>query len=167
MTGVDDAAAREAVKERALDLLARREHAVKELAEKLVRRTDADEETVRAVVEELATKGMVSDERFAEAYARDAVRLKPRASRRIVDELVEKGVPARVAAPAVEAAFADEEVDDRALAFRLGQGYRDRLEGKPAAARWRRLAGYLQRRGFPNDLIYEVCDDLLPGVEDR
>ena len=56
-------------------LLARREHSVKELGEKLSRRPGADSDTVREVVQELAAKGLVSDERYAEAWARDAVRL--------------------------------------------------------------------------------------------
>ncbi|MDX1622685.1 MAG: regulatory protein RecX [Gemmatimonadota bacterium] len=162
MSGTADAAAHEEVKRRAMDLLARREHSVKELAEKLERRTDADSSTVRSVVEDLADKDLVSDERFAAAYARDAVRLNPKASRRIVSELTRKGVPARVAAPAVESAFEEEEVDDRSLAFRLAETYRGRLEDEPPATQWRRLAGYLQRRGFGGGLVYDVCEALLP-----
>lgn len=160
-----DPAARDRVKARALDLLARREHSVKELGEKLAGRMEADPATVREVVEELAGRGLVSDERFAGAWARDAVRLKPRAERKVVAELVARGVPARIAARAVAEAFADEGVDDRSLAFGLAAGYRGRLEGRPVAARWRRLAGYLQRRGFDNALIYDVCEETLPDPE--
>lgn len=154
--------AREKVKARALDLLARREHSVKELGEKLGRRMEVEPEVVREVVEELADKGLVSDERYAEAWARDAVRLKPRAERKVVSELVEKGVPARVAARAVAGAFADEDVDDRALATRLAEAYRSRIEAESGETQWRRLAGYLQRRGFDNALIYDVCEEMLP-----
>ncbi len=159
--------ARERVKSRALDLLARREHSVKELQQKLDRRMEVPPEVVREVVEELADKELVSDQRYAEAWARDAVRLKPRAEDKIVTELTQKGVPARVAARAVADAFADEGVDDHALAVRLADGYRSRLEGEPAETQWRRLAGYLQRRGFHNALIYDVCEELLPDPESR
>lgn len=162
---MSDPEARERVKSRALDLLARREHSVKELGDKLARRMEDPPETVRAVVEELADKGLVSDERFAGAWARDAVRLKPRAERKIVAELVEKGVPARVAARAVADALAEEETDDRAMAIGLAESYRSRLEGKSVEAQWRRLAGYLQRRGFDNALIYDVCEEMLPDPE--
>lgn len=162
---MSDPETRERVEARALDLLARREHSVKELGEKLARRMEAPPEVVREVVEELAGKGLVSDERYAAAWARDAVRLKPRAERKVVAELVESGVPARVAARAVADAFAEEEVDDRSLAIGLAEGYRGRLEGKPPEAQWRRLAGYLQRRGFGNALIYDVCEEMLPDAE--
>lgn len=159
--GAVDPEALQAVKSKALALLARREHSVKELAAKVAARVDADEATVRAAVEELAARGLVSDERYAAAYARDAVRLKPRAGRRIVTELVERGVPARTAGRAVEEAFADEGVDDRDLARGLAGAYAVRLGDEPLETRWRRLAGYLQRRGFDNALVYDVCEQTL------
>lgn len=163
---MSDPEARDRIKSRALDLLARREHSVKELEEKLARRMEAEPEVVREVVEELAAKELVSDARYAGAWARDAVRLKPRAENKIVTELTQKGVPARVAARAVADAFEDEEVDDRALAIRLADGYRSRLEGEKPETQWRRLAGYLQRRGFDNALIYDVCEEMLPDPGD-
>jgi len=157
-----DPAARDRLKARALRLLARREHAVKELAEKLQRKAGNDPDDVRAVVQELADRELVSDRRYAEAVARDAVRLKPRARRLLVGELVERGVAAPVAGRAVDAVFAEEETDDDALARRAAESYLPRLEGRPADARWRRLAGHLQRRGFSNERIYQVCAALLP-----
>lgn len=160
-----DPAARERVRERALELLARREHSVRELGEKLMRKGDAEEAVVRAVVEELADKELVSDARYGAAYARDAVRLKPRARQQVVSELVEKGVPARTAARAVDQVFAEEEVDDAALARRLAEAYGPRVAGEPVETRWRRLAAYLQRRGFANALIYDVCTAVLPEAE--
>lgn len=162
MTGTPDPEARDRIKERALRLLARREHAVKELGEKLRRKTGTDPEEVRAVVQELADQELVSDRRYAEAFARDAVRLKPRARRLVVGELVEKGVPARVAGGAVDAVFEDEEVDDDALARRVAEAYLPRIEGRSTGTRWRRLAAHLQRRGFANERIYDVCAALLP-----
>lgn len=120
---------------------------------------------MREVVQELAAKELVSDERFAEAWARDAVRLKPRAERRLVTELVEKGVPAALAGRAVAAVFAEEEADDRGLARRLAERQRGRLDALEPAARWRRLAGHLQRRGFANALVYEICSEVLPEAD--
>jgi SOS response regulatory protein OraA/RecX len=146
-------------------LLARREHTVKELGQKLSRGGDVDASVVRSVIGELANKELVSDVRYASAYALDSVRLKPRARRRVVSELVEKGVPARTAAQAVDAVFLDESVDDGDLARRVAERYLPRLQGKPDETRWRRLAGHLQRRGFDNVLIYNVCRELLPEPE--
>lgn len=160
-----DPATRDALKAKALDLLARREHSVKELGEKLSRRPGADPDTVREVVQELAARELVSDDRYAAAWARDAVRLDPRAERLVVTELVEKGVPAALAARAVRGAFEEEGVDDRSLARSLAEKRLGRLEGLDHAARWRRLAGYLQRRGFDNALVYDVCSEVLPEAD--
>jgi regulatory protein len=153
------------VKARALRLLARREHGVRELGEKLLRKAGTDSGDVRAVVQELVDRGLLSDARYAEAFARDAVRLRPRARRQLVGELVGRGVPAPVAGRSVDAAFADEAVDDDALARGLAEAYLPRLAGRPADVRWRRLAAYLQRRGFDNQRIYAVCARLLPDVD--
>lgn len=160
-----DPQALDAVRERALRLLARREHGVKELGEKLMRRAGTHPEDVREVVQELADRELVSDRRYAEAFARDAVRLKPRARRLLVGELVARGVPAPLAGRSVDAVFAEEEVDDAALARRLAEAYLPRIAGRSDAARWRRLAGYLQRRGYDNERIYEVCSALLPEAD--
>ena len=160
-----DPAARERVKARALRLLARREHGVKELGGKLLKKADTDPDDVRAVVQELVDEGLLSDARYAEAVARDAVRLKPRARRHLVGELVGRGVPASLAGRSVDAAFADEQVDDDVLARRLAESYLPRIADRPADARWRRLAGFLQRRGFDNERIYAVCSALLPGID--
>lgn len=157
-----DPEAMERVRKRALRLLARREHTVRELGEKLTARGEAEEEVVRAVVEELARKDLVSDARYARAYALDAVRMKPRARRRIVSELVDRGVPAANAAGAVDAAFVEEGVDDPALARRLAEAYLPRVADQDDETRWRRVATYLQRRGFDNTLIYDVCREILP-----
>lgn len=164
-TTTTDPEATQRVRERALRLLARREHSVKELGQKLSRGADVDASIVRSVIDELASKELLSDLRYASAYALDAVRLKPRARQRMVSELVEKGVPARTAAHSVDAVFQDEDVDDGDLARRVAERYLPRLQDKPDETRWRRLAGYLQRRGFDNALIYDVCQEFLPEPE--
>jgi regulatory protein len=160
-----DPEARDRVKDRALRLLARREHGVRELGEKLLRKAGTDPDDVREVVQELADRELVSDRRYAEAFARDAIRLKPRARRLLVGELVGRGVPATLAGRSVDAVFAEEEVDDGSLARRIAETYLPRIEGRADDARWRRLAGYLQRRGYDNERIYEVCSALLPEVD--
>jgi regulatory protein len=164
-TAPRDPEALDRIRERALRLLARREHGVKELGEKLMRRAGTHPEDVREIVQELADRELVSDRRYAEAFARDAVRLKPRARRLLVGELVARGVPAPLAGRAVDAIFAEEEVDDAALARRLAEAYLPRIAGRSDAARWRRLAAYLQRRGYDNERIYEVCSAVLPEIE--
>lgn len=145
-------------------LLARREHSLLELEHKLAARA-SDRAVVVTVVTELAGQDLVSDTRYAAAFAREALRLKPRSRSRLMRELDEKGVATRIAEEAIDAAFAEADVDDARLARRVADRYVRRLEGISDEARWRRLGGHLQRRGFDNTLIYELCCELLPEVD--
>lgn len=161
----DDSKMREQVRHRALRLLARREHGVEELVGKLTERIEAEESIVRAVVTELEDRDLVSDERFADAHVRDALRLRPKAKRLLVRELGDRGVSVTTAARIVDAVFEEEEVDDESIAFRVARAYVPRLSGAAREAAWRRLSGHMQRRGFANELIYEVCAAVVPGSE--
>ena len=158
----DEKQVRDHVQRRALALLARREHTIRELEQKLTRRLDAEPGVVRSVVQALADRDLVSDERYATAFARDAVRMKPRSAGRLERELAERGVPERVAGAAVRSVFDDLEVDDARLAARAADAYHPRVAAAPVATRWRRLAAHLQRRGFANSLIYDICAARLP-----
>ena len=160
-----DPAAFAAVRERALGLLERREHGVRELEEKL-RAKGVDRALARAVVEDLAGKELVSDDRYAAAFARAAIRRRPRSERRIVSELVARRVPAATAARAVRATFSEEGVDDRALALRSARTQARRLGGVDPAARWRRLGRYLDARGFGAGLVAEVCSEVLGTIDE-
>ena len=161
-----DPSAFAALRERALGLLARREHGVRELEGKLIAK-GTDRELVRAVIEELASRDLVSDERYAAAYARESIRRRPRAERRLVAELVERRVPAATAARAVEAAFAEGGVDDRALVLRLAKARAARLGDLPPEARWGRLGRFLQSRGFAPALVAEACAQALPSIDEE
>jgi regulatory protein len=163
--GGTDPRAYEALRERALAILKRREHGVRELEEKLVA-PGADRALARAVIEDLAARDLVSDERYAAAYARAAARRRPRAEGRIVAELVERRVPAATAARAVRRALADEGVDDRTLARAVAERSAARSRGLPAATRWARLDRSLRSRGFAPDLCVDVCAEVLESVED-
>lgn len=129
------------IRRAAMDLLARREHARRELAEKLSRRF-ADAEAVALALDRLAQEGLQSDGRFAEAFVRS------RAQRlygplRIRQELQQRGVAAELIAAALE----ESGIDWLELLGRLQQG---RFGDAPADdakehARWLR---FLQYRGF-------------------
>lgn len=63
------------LRERALRLLARREHACGELARKLMPHAESEEE-LTGVLEDLAARGLLSDERYVEMrlHARSTLR---------------------------------------------------------------------------------------------
>ncbi|MFN3580771.1 MAG: regulatory protein RecX [Pseudomonas sp.] len=80
----------QAARRSALDLLARREHSRREMLRKLAQR-GAPSEMAEAVVDQLEIDGLLSDERFCEAYvhARSQRGIGPQ---RLREELRERGV---------------------------------------------------------------------------
>jgi regulatory protein len=146
--GHDDAAYRAAF-ERAVGLLAQREHSVRELTAKLASRGVAAD-TARLVVDDLRGRGLQSDERFAEAFVHARVG-RGQGPVRIRRELAERGI--------------HDDVADQLLTqpaeywLERAQAVRARKFGAalPAERRdWNRQARFLAQRGFPADLIYRM-----------
>ena len=89
------------VRRTALDLLARREYAMRELAVRLSARFGSGA-PVDAVVQQLHEEGLQSDQRFAESFVRGQ-RRRGRGPLRILHELAERGVERELAAACVDA----------------------------------------------------------------
>jgi len=141
------------LRERAVALLARREHSRAELARKLARHAESDAE-VQAVLDELARRKLLSDGRYAAARS-DALARKFGAAR-VVRELRDKGV----AAPALETI----ERDLKASELERARAVWQKRFGAPAgnAADRARQARFLQARGFS----FEVIRSVMRGLDD-
>lgn len=133
-----------------MDLLARREHSAKELRTKLlVREFDRDE--VDAAIERLIDDGLLSDERFAEAFVASRVR-KGQGPLRIRGELEQRGV----ADGLIEASLGRVDVDWNEVA----RDVHDRKYGGAAPADYHeraRRSRFLQYRGFTGEQIRYAC----------
>lgn len=140
------------LRERALDLLARREHSRAELARKLGSHA-ADREALETLLDELARRGWLSDARFAEALVHD--RQARFGSVRLAHELRQRGVPEDLIREQLDALRASE----LQRARRVWQQKFGRL---PADARERaRQMRFLTQRGFPLEVIRRIL-----GTED-
>ncbi len=134
----------------AMNALARREHSRAELREKLVRKHPDLDALCAPVLDRLEREGLLSDRRFAEAFARSRVR-RGQGPLRILAELRRRGV----ADDDAEDALAEAGVDWTSLAFdellkRFG-------EHPPQEARDKsRRMRFLQQRGFPGEAIREA-----------
>src|SRR5690606_27797054 len=89
-----------AVQFSAMNLLAMREHSVAELRQKLQKKFK-DSELVNQVIDDLATRNLQSDERFAEAFVKMRIR-QGKGPVRILYELKEKGIAEDLAAALVD-----------------------------------------------------------------
>ena len=134
------------IEQTAIRLLTAREHSRRELLAKLAARGYAEEE-IRRVLDELAEKGLQSDERFAQSFIESRVR-KGYGPLRIRAELHERGLDDGLIADQLEAFDLDwsellRRVHDQKYGAELAT---DRKE-------MARRARFLEYRGFPGDLI--------------
>ena len=146
------------VRKTALNLLARREHSTLELKEKLIRR-DFAPGRIEQVLESLAQDGLLSDERFAEAFVATRVR-RGQGPLRIRRELDQRGVAAALAARHLDA-YRDAWLEIASNARRKRFGVEPRRDYTERA----RQARFLQYRGFSTAQIMQVldADDVLAG----
>lgn len=150
-------------REAALRLLAVRPRSAVELARRL-RMKGYGPDVAEEVIARLKELGLMDDAVFAGMLARDRVRLRPQGSRRLANELRQKGVDEETARAAIRETMEGEQTDERELARRAAARWKPRAGEEPAAAR-RRLHGFLARRGFDGDVIRDVLDETLKQDE--
>lgn len=140
------------LRRRALDLLARREHGRRELAQKLqARGFDADQ--VHLVIGELEAEGLVSEARYAESYVRSRV-ARGIGPVRLRGELAARGVEEAEIERALSSAAVDwHELAGEVRTKRFGPA-------RPADFRERaRQARFLHQRGFGSEHIRCALDE--------
>lgn len=138
---------KQSLNERAMNLLARREHSVAELVTKLG--TDFEYDDIILVINKLTMANLQSDERFAENY------LRYRSQRgfgyqKIRQELKERGVDAEL----ISNALAESDIDW----FTLAAGVRCKRFGEQEPEDYKDRAKqqrFLQYRGFTHEQITE------------
>ena len=139
----------DALKGKALRLLARREHSRAELARKLA--SEGSLEEIASVLDQLEQAGLLSDRRFAEALVFS------RAARfgaaRLRHDLKARGVAEASIAGALPQ-------DAEAEAARAREVWRRKYGTAPAdRADYARQARFLQQRGFATDIIRKVLKE--------
>ena len=132
--------------------------------EQRLRRRGYGAEVIAAVVARLTAARYLDDAEYARAWARSRARRLSLGPARLARELRARGLAAAEVAGALADAAA--EADPRALAEAAAARRLKSLQGVPAAAARRRLAAYLERRGFAAAVILEVCRRHFPHLPD-
>lgn len=161
LTEIDDAelaALTEAVGSRrafygVLDLLSRRDHSKAELMRKLSPKYP--KEICAAAIEKAENLGLIDETRFAENYARELYERKSFGERRILSELLLKGIDRETAENALEGL--DKDGENRIILL-LRTKYRDALSDDEKLKR--RAVNGLLRRGFTYGEIREAMRGL-------
>lgn len=148
----------------AFDLLARKAWSARDLHRRL-RRRGAPDEVAQAVVAELASRGYVDDAAFARFWAESRARSRRVGSRRLRQELLQKGIARDVVTTAVAAAF--EEAPEALRCLEAGRRRLPALLRRGAERAAPRLRDYLARRGYPPAMVMRTVAALTGARPDE
>ncbi|MBW4827734.1 MAG: RecX family transcriptional regulator [Clostridiaceae bacterium] len=140
----------------ALKFLSHRSRTEKEIVDKMIKK-GFDEEVINETLAYLKKYNFIDDRRFAEIYTEEKIRLKKLGSYRIKHELQNKGVDESIASEIVEKYSDNEYERAMELATKKVKSYKN--DDKNAI--YRKLGGYLQRRGYSFECVSKVLKELV------
>jgi regulatory protein len=142
------------LRERAIGLLARRDHSRAELAHKLAPHGTEDE--IDVVIARMIELGLLSDERFAQTWVRS------KAGRfgltRLRYDLAQRGVDRDTIDAALESEAVDSEIERARAVWHARFSARQSLIASDRKE-WARQARFLQSRGFSTSVISKLLKE--------
>jgi len=130
-----------------------RSHA--ELEQKL-RERQFNEAVIEFVLADLERLGYVNDRQFAGQWAAGRLRLRGFGRRRIEQELRRKGISHEVIREAINEAVPAE--DEREAAVKAAEKKLRTMQSVGSDVRRRRLAGFLERKGFSSEITRSIIN---------
>jgi regulatory protein len=146
--------------DRALEMLAFRGRATRELRVSLLRKGE-DAGNVDHALERLTTMGLLDDAAYARQYAHAKIVGPGFSRRRLQAELAKRGVAREVADAAIADALAEDDVNSDAILERVAARKLRALQKEDRPTRRRRLYEFLARRGYDSDDIRRVMERML------
>ncbi|HEX5409778.1 MAG TPA: RecX family transcriptional regulator [Gemmatimonadaceae bacterium] len=156
-TQVENEAQALRVYDRALDLLAFRARAARELRLALIRKGEPAPYVDRAIAR-LESLGLLDDAAFARQFSRSRIAGPGFSRRRLQSELARRGVAREVADAAIADAIGDDGTDMDDTLERIAMRKLHTLRSVSAPVRRRRLYAFLARRGYDADAIRRVLE---------
>lgn len=146
--------------EYALNLLSARAYTARNLRRKLIQK-EFDPSEIETAMERLIASRLIDDARFASEYARQKLLSGGTSSRRVEQQLQQRGIAREIAKDAVGSVVVEEEIDTASSAERVARKKFKSLAGLDIETQRRRLFGFLARRGFDIPEIKAVLDRML------
>ncbi|HID52961.1 MAG TPA: regulatory protein RecX, partial [Anaerolineae bacterium] len=147
----------ETAKQAAIRFIEYRPRSTAEVRRRL-RQKGFDEAAIDHAIERLQAVALLDDLAFARYWVDQRETFKPRSQMALRQELQQKGVNRDI----IDEAIAP--VDDMATARRLAQKQAPRWHNLEEEAFRAKMAGYLQRRGFPYDIIKQVTVEMWETI---
>jgi regulatory protein len=148
-------------KDRALRLLGVRARSREELRRRLAQ-AGFEAEDIDEALTDLEAVGLIDDERFARELARYELGRRSVGRRAALASLRRKGVGTDLAERVVEELAPD---DEEAQAVEVARQRLARLNGLADDVAYRRLVGFLQRRGYDARVAHAACKRALAERE--
>lgn len=148
----------------ALKYLSYRDRSAFEIKERL-KQKDFSEASIQETVGWLTRLGYLNDERFALNWSRSRIASKKFGEYRLRRELSAKGLSAETIEQTMQVVYS--EISEWDLAQSLAQKKLSQLKGVDPKSKSRRLAQYLQRKGFPSDTVFKTVNQLIPNNTNR
>lgn len=145
-------------RDRAFLMLSVRNRSEREIVDRL-RQACYEPDIIEEVVEILRRLDYLNDRSFAEEWLKSRMDGRKMGRRGVAWELRRKGVQADIVE---EVTSACDDETERATALEAARRRWPALAGDDPRAARRRLAGFLQRRGFSWDTIHGVLEDICP-----
>lgn len=119
-----------------------------------------NEESIKEAIKYLKEFKYIDDEEYAKSYIKDRVNIKKLGYNRIKNELYQKHIDSTIVENTLNEVFNGEDEYRRALA--LAEKKRNTsYKNDDFQAAYRKLGGFLQRKGYSMDIIIKVLNKIL------
>lgn len=143
----------------ALRYLQYRSRSIKEVIDHLKKKNTPDEQ-ITIIIKKLEEQRFLNDEEFAKMWIRNRTTLRPTGKHLLKLELMQKGIEKNIIDKVLEEA-SEESGSDLEMARILTQKKKEKFKNMTKDERYRKLGGFLQRRGFSYDVIKRSIDEVF------
>jgi regulatory protein len=141
---------------KALNLISYRQRSIQEVRNNL-KEKGYEEIYIEKAIEYCKGQNYLNDEEFALSFIRDKQNLNNLGSKRIKYELINKGVSETI----IEKILQIDPEDEYSIALELAEKRIKSYNGQDRNSIYRKLGGFLQRKGYPFDIVKSVLDEVL------
>ena len=150
----------------AINLITKHSYSTFDLKRKMLQK-GYENHQIEKTVEYLQTYGYLDDMQYAQNYIKDKTRFNNYGSIRLKNELLNKGIDKKIVEDALEQFFDNDSIkyDEYTAAKELAIKKMNSYEKDDKAAKYRKLSGFLIRKGYSYDIVNQVVSELLSYSE--
>lgn len=139
----------------ALRFISYRQRSKKEIQDKLTKE-GFDNKFIENTIAYLESHRLIDDLEFAKSFARDKINLNKYGPQKIKYELYKKGISDEIIDEVL-----DEDDTEYTRALKLAKKKLPTYKKDDKNGKYRKLGGFLQRRGYSSDCVYKILKELV------